>query len=179
MGDNNTDTSTPSIGTDDNGMSTNVEVPKTDMTITPTSTNNSNNIFTLPKEIPKLPSLKESIQDFVIRTNTILSSIEVEYQQKVQQPMIQVVHQLSNTTNTMKEQLYNIYQQRYIYGPYFIVGTTISAGLLTTIRRGRWSGIFTTMVVGPLSYYIIYNNYDDENNNNDFADFTMDISNIT
>jgi hypothetical protein len=37
MGDNNTNTKTPSSDTDDNGMSTNVEVPKTDTAITPTT----------------------------------------------------------------------------------------------------------------------------------------------
>jgi hypothetical protein len=112
--------------------------------------------FTLPREIPKLPSLRESIQEFVITTNNTLSSLEAKYKETIRKPMTQAMHQLSDTTNTITEQFHYLYQQRHIYGPYAVVGTSLLAGGITTLRRGRFSGLASTILVGGLSYGIIY-----------------------
>ena len=133
-------------------------------TFTNATTTNSPK-FTLPQEIPKLPSLRESIQDFVIATNNALSSLEIKYQERIQQPTTQAIHQIADTTSTVREQFHQLYQQqRQVYGPYTIIGTSLLVGGITTLRRGRMSGIVSTVVVGGLSYGIIYGLHDMDDN---------------
>jgi hypothetical protein len=138
----------------DNGSSSSEQLSKTVDT-------KSSIISSLPKltglqEIPKVPSLRESINDFVKLTNTTLSTMESKYQETIQAPMTQAVHQLSDTTMTLSEQLNQLYEKRYVYGPYAIVGSSLLVGGIATVRRGRISGIVSTLMVGGLSYGIIY-----------------------
>ena len=157
--DNNNNNNVPP---NDNGTRNSDDAPNSD-------NNNNNNATTattaqytlLPlQEIPKkLPSLKELIHNCVITTNTTLSLLEIKYQTTIQTPTTQVIHQLSDTTTAIREQLHQIlYQQRHVYdyGPSTIIGISVIAGGIATVRRGRMAGIVSTIVVGGLSYGIIY-----------------------
>ena len=70
--------------------------------------------------------------------------------------MTQTVHRLSDSTSTMSEQIHHFYVQQLVYAPYIIVGTSLLVGGVTSVRRGRMAGILSTMLVGGLSYGMIY-----------------------
>ena len=162
MDNNNNNNNVPP---NDNGTRNSDDAPNSD-------NNNNNNATTATtaqytlwplQEIPKkLPSLKESIHNFVITTNTTLSLLEIKYQTTIQTPIRQVIHQLSDTTTNLREQFHHqllLYQQQryvYDYGPSTIIGISVIAGGIATVRRGRMAGIVSTIVVGGLSYGIIY-----------------------
>ena len=77
---------------------------------------------------------------------------------------------VASSASNAKHQLYQ--QQRHVYGPYTILGTSLLAGGITTLRRGRMSGILSTVVVGGLSYGIIYGLHDmDDNETSPAVDF--------
>jgi hypothetical protein len=138
---------------------TDVDAATTTTTTTTKSTTGTN--FTLPQEIPKLPSLRESIQEFVVKTNQALSSLELKYRDSIQKPASQAIHQLSDTSTTINEQAKRLYQEHLQYEPYAMIGATLLVGGLTTVRRGRVAGICSTVVFGGLSYWIVYG-LDDE-----------------
>ena len=148
-----------------NGRGNESGTPKPD-----TATNTPTPPTPRPLNLPKLPSLRESIQECVTATNQILSSLETKYQESIRQPMTRTVHQISDTTTTLTHQWWDpVMQQqlRSVYGPYMVIGTSCLAGGIATVRRGRVSGLFTTVLVGGLSYGIIYGLDDDGNQDND------------
>jgi hypothetical protein len=104
----------------------------------------------------QVPSLKESIQKVVHTTNESLASLEGTYVRTIQEPATKTWQQLSHTTLTMTHQLSDVYDQRHVYGPYGIVLASLVAGTITTLRRGRISGAVSTLVVGGVSYGIVY-----------------------
>ena len=146
---------------DNNNVPPIQDTPKPVDTTTTTSKAPTN--LTLPQEIPKLPSLRQSIQEFVVTTNQTLSSLETKYQTMIRTPMTQTVHRLSDSTSTMSEQLHHFYVQQLVYAPYIIVGTSLLVGGVTSVRRGRMAGILSTMLVGGLSYGMVYGMDDGDN----------------
>jgi archaellum biogenesis ATPase FlaH len=90
------------LPSNDSNSGINNEAAKVDDSTTNTK---STTKFTLPQELPKLPSLKESIQEFVLHTNQMLTSLEVKYQESIRKPMTQAVHQVSDTTTAINEQV--------------------------------------------------------------------------
>jgi hypothetical protein len=121
-----------------------------------TATTKSTAKFTIPQEIPKIPSLRESIQEFVVQTNKTLASLEATYQETIRKPMTQAVHQISDTSTTINEQATYLYKQHLPYEPYAMIGASLLVGGLTSLRRGRVAGVCSTVVVGGLSYWFIY-----------------------
>lgn len=121
-----------------------------------TTTTKSTTKFTVPQKIPKIPSLRESIQEFVVQTNKTLASLEAKYQETIRKPMTQAVHQISDTSTTINEQATYLYKQHLPYEPYAMIGASILVGGLTSLRRGRVAGVGSTVVVGGLSYWFIY-----------------------
>jgi hypothetical protein len=104
----------------------------------------------------QVPSLKESIQKVVHTTNESLALLEGTYVRTIQEPATKTWQQLSHTTMTMTHQLSDVYDQRHVYGPYGIVLASLVAGTITTLRRGRIAGAVSTLVVGGVSYGIVY-----------------------
>jgi hypothetical protein len=112
-------------------------------------------------QLPSTASLKESIHTAVHATNATLSSLEGTFVHHIQEPAAQTWSQVSKTSVQITEQLSDVYQQRHIYGPYFIAGSSLTAGAIATLRRGRVRGAVSALAVGGLAYGVVYLRYDD------------------
>ena len=112
-------------------------------------------------KLPSSASLKESIHTAVNTTNATLSSLEGTYVHHIQEPAEQTWSQVSKTSLQITHQLSDVYQQRHIYGPYFIAGTSLTAGAIGTLRRGRINGAVSAIAVGGLTYGLVYMRFED------------------
>lgn len=112
-------------------------------------------------QIPSSASLKESIHTAVATTNATLSSLEGTYVHHIQEPAAQTWSQVSKTSWQITEQLSDVYQQRHSYGPYFIAGSSVTAGAIGTLRRGRVRGAVSALAVGGLAYGLVYLRFED------------------
>jgi hypothetical protein len=134
-----------------------------------TKGSSSNSIWSDPRaawneataQLPSKASLKESIHSAVNATNSTLSTLEGTYVHHIQEPAEQTWSQVSKASLQITEQLSNVYQKRHLYGPYFIAGSSLTAGAIGALRRGRVRGAVSALAVGGLAYGLVYLRYED------------------
>jgi hypothetical protein len=105
----------------------------------------------------KFPNIKEYVHTVVDATNRTLADVETKVS-AWKEPVVQTWHQLEESTASTRAQLFDLYKQRYQYGPAIVAGTGLTAGALVSLRRGGrlWPGAVAALMGGGAAAGLLY-----------------------
>ncbi|GKY93350.1 hypothetical protein MPSEU_000302600 [Mayamaea pseudoterrestris] len=122
------------------------------------SSSSSSSIPTSPAELRA--SIKSLMHRTVVATNEILGSLEQTKRSVQTSPVVTNLQHVQQQTmevasSTLARGKY-VYQHRREYGPEIVMGTTIAAGSLATLRRGKLAGFIAGALGAGLAYVAVY-----------------------
>jgi hypothetical protein len=105
----------------------------------------------------KFPNIKESVHTVVDVTNRTLADMETKVS-AWKEPVVRTWHQVEESTSSTRAQLFDLYKQRYEYGPAIVAGTGLTTGALVSLRRGGrlWPGAVAALIGGGAAAGLLY-----------------------
>jgi len=127
-----------------------------DKTNKPQSTTSLNkNPFDSLWEYKPREHLKIGIVRAVNTTNTILSELE-KTNDTVQATFVSRARPLMTRLRYNFQRTFQYFDQRAYYGVPIVIGSSLMAGLLVGVRRGRVPGVITGLITGGGAYCGVY-----------------------
>lgn len=129
-----------------------------------TGGDSSNNTISLPtsttfswKELKKSTksTIHSSVHTIVNGTNQVLNNL-YHVSENVRIPVTTALTRAESYGETIIVKSRHLYEQRYQYAPYWVLGSTIGSGILVGIRRGRIPGLIVGSMIGTITYISLY-----------------------
>uniref|UniRef100_A0A6S8XZG1 Uncharacterized protein n=1 Tax=Ditylum brightwellii TaxID=49249 RepID=A0A6S8XZG1_9STRA len=102
-----------------------------------------------------VPSLKTAIKTVVKSTNTVLASLEevtYETSSNFSSRLLAVARQ----GRYVAAKAYTAYGGRREFGPQIVAGTALLTGGIMGLRRGKFTGAFSSLLGGGAAYGAVY-----------------------
>jgi len=96
--------------------------------------------------------LKESLRSAVQTTNRALASLE----STIKGPITTAYHKTTETGSEIAAYGVDCYQRRHEFGVVGIAATSLTAGGIVTLRRGRLPGVVAAAIAGAAAYGVVY-----------------------
>jgi hypothetical protein len=100
-------------------------------------------------------SLRKSIHESVVATNTFLGALEKKTGE-ISQPVYTTLKSVEHEGSNVASKAFQVYERRHEFGPHLVVGSGLTIGGLVALRRGRFSGAFSGALAAGLTYATVY-----------------------
>jgi hypothetical protein len=100
-------------------------------------------------------SLRKTIRETVVATNTFLASLE-KTSEEISQPLAKGLKSVEREGSTLACKARHFYERRHEFGPHLVVGSAFTVGGLVALRRGRFTGAFSGALAAGLTYVAVY-----------------------
>ena len=102
--------------------------------------------------------LRSFVQTSVRSINGGLATLET-VTTEVSKPLHTGFDTVATNTSYASKKVVEVYDQRYQYGPFIIVGSAVVVGGLMALRsKSRTAGLITSLITGGATYGAIYEN---------------------
>jgi hypothetical protein len=100
-------------------------------------------------------SLRKSIHETVVATNSLLSTLE-QKSGEISQPVYTTLKSVEREGSNLASKAFQVYERRHEFGPHLVIGSGLTIGGLVALRRGRFSGAVSGALAAGLTYATVY-----------------------